>query len=283
MYSLDRTHRAGPPLFVNFYTRRLFRIYPASLLTVVAALALHLDSDIHGIRGLSHAPFPGLLTAISNLLLIQNLTYSHSIVNVLWSLPFELQMYAVLPFLFIWIRGRQVLWPMLGLWIISALLGAAQPHIPALGRLSLLAFLPNFIPGVIAYARPHAPRIRSWFWPPFILLLVAIFTLRPGTTTGWALCLCLGLLLPSFAEIATPWLRSAANLVATYSYGIYLSHQFCIWFAFGVLASYPLVVKILVLLASLFALPVLLYHGVEKPMLQSGSRLAARLTPLRVT
>jgi peptidoglycan/LPS O-acetylase OafA/YrhL len=276
MYSLERSHLIGLPLLKNFYTRRIFRIYPASVLAVCAALALHLDSDINGIRGLSHGPFPGAVTAVSNLLLVQNLTYAKSIVNVLWSLPFELQMYAFLPFIFMWIRGRRMFWGLLGLWAVCALVGTAQPHIPRLGRLSILPFIPNFLPGIIAFCRPHVPRIRFWLWPAFILALVTTFATYPRTPMGWGLCLLLGLLIPSFAETPVPWLRWIANRIATYSYGIYLSHQFCIWIAFGVLASYSLWFRIPVLIASLIALPVLLYYTIEKPMIQIGGRLAAQ-------
>jgi len=104
MYSMERSRLTGWHLLTNFATRRIFRIYPLSILAVLTALALHLDSDINGIRGLSHGQFPGIVSTASNLLLVQNLTQVKSIVNVLWSLPFELQMYAFLPFLFLWIR-----------------------------------------------------------------------------------------------------------------------------------------------------------------------------------
>jgi peptidoglycan/LPS O-acetylase OafA/YrhL len=278
MYSLERSQLTAWPLLKKFAVRRLFRIYPLSIIAVVAALALRLDSDLNGIPGLSHGMLPGKVTIVSNLLLIQNLTYAKSIVNVLWSLPFELQMYAVLPFLFLWIRGRRMIWPLLGLWTASAIAGAAQPHIHALGRLSILVFMPNFIPGVIAFSRPHEPRIHSALWPIFILALLAAFTANRSSLMGWVLCLILGLLIPSFSEISTHWLRTISHRIATYSYGIYVSHQFCIWIAFGLLASYSLWLRIPLLVASLVLLPVLLYYAVEKPMIEAGIRIASRLT-----
>ncbi len=281
MYSMERSHLTGWPLLTNFATRRVFRIYPLSILAVLTALALHLDSDINGIRGLSHGHFPGIVSAASNLLLVQNLTEVKSIVNVLWSLPFELQMYAFLPFLFLWIRRssmsgvrRSIVWPLLALWIASVGMAAAQPHIPHFGRLSILLFLPNFLPGVLAYVLPHRPRISSALWPVFVLLLVVAYAIRPVLSTGWFLCLVLGLMIPNFREIQLPWLRWIGNRIATYSYGIYLSHQFAIWTAFGVLASHSLALKIPVLVAMLVALPVLLYHAIEKPMIGVGVRLA---------
>ncbi|MGB9233548.1 MAG: acyltransferase [Terriglobales bacterium] len=280
MYSMERSQLTGWALLKNFVTRRVFRIYPLSVIAVLTALALHLDSDINGIRGLSRGHFPGIVTAASNLLLVQNLTDVKSIVNVLWSLPFELQMYAFLPFLFLWIRrgSRKMAWPLFALWIASVGMAFAQPHIPHFGRLSILLFIPNFLPGVIAYALPHRPRIPSALWPVFILLLVGAFAIRPALSTGWFLCLVLGCMIPRFREIQRPWLRWTSNRIATYSYGIYLSHQFAIWTAFGVLASQSRAVKVPVLVAMLVGLPILLYHAIERPMIGVGVRVAARFS-----
>jgi len=87
------------------------------------------------------------------------------------------------------------------------------------------------------------------------------------------LALCLGI--PSFGELTTSWVRVLSKRIALYSYWIYLSHQFCIWVAFGVLASHSLWLKIPALAGMLVLLPVLLYHGFEKPMIQIGLRIAA--------
>jgi peptidoglycan/LPS O-acetylase OafA/YrhL len=69
-------------------------------------------------------------------------------------------------------------------------------------------------------------------------------------------------------------LRYASNRIATYSYGIYLSHQFCIWLALGVLASHSLVLKIPLLVVMLATVPVILYHLIEAPMIKLGTRCA---------
>ena len=283
MYSLERRPLTGWPLLKNFATRRLFRIYPLSILAVVVALALHLDSDINGIHGLSRGPFPGIVSVASNLLLVQNLTQVKSIVNVLWSLPFELQMYALLPLFFLWIHKngsspKRLLWPLLAIWVVSLAAAVAQPRIHALSRLSILAFIPNFLPGVIAYTLPHRPRIGSFLWPLFIVSLVAAFAARPNFSTGWALCLLLGLMVPLFREIQVHLLRWISNRIATYSYGIYLSHQFCLWVVFGPLASHSPALRICVFIGMLVVAPILLYHGIEKPMIGIGVRLAGHMS-----
>ncbi len=282
MYSMDRSGLQGPPLLKDFYTRRIFRIYPLSILAVAAAVALHLNSDINGIAGLSYGPLPGKLAILSQLLLVQNLVHVKSIVNVLWSLPFEVQMYLFLPFLFVWVkrtwaRHKRVFWSLLGLWVVSLLAAWAQPAIPTLGRASLLRFIPCFLPGIVAFAAPCIPRLRSYVWPIFILGLVGAFSLYPVLPMGWVLCLILGVFIPFFHEIQSRSIRFISHRIATYSYGIYISHQFCIWFALGVLAAQPRWLRIGVLSTSLVLVPILLYYGVEKPMILLGIRLATRL------
>lgn len=274
MQSMERSGLSGSALFRNFYIRRCFRIYPLSVLTVVVALALKLDSNINGIAGLSVGSFPGRLAAISQLLLVQNILHIKSTVNVLWSLPYEVQMYLLLPVIFVWIRRRNMTLPLLAIWGGALALATLQPHSALLDRIPLLRFMPNFLGGVIAFTRVRTARIPAVLWPPFLLSLVVIFTVWPAQPLGWVLCLLLGMLIPSFAELTPRWLRTASKIVATYSYGIYLSHQFSIWIAFGLLASQPRWLRVGVLISLLATLPVLLYHVIEKPMIQWGVRLA---------
>ncbi len=246
---------------------------------MLTAVALHLGSDINGVAGLSYGPLPPLRSIVAQLLLVQNLLLYPSIVNVLWSLPFELQMYAALPFLFRWVseKRKHSFWKMLGLWAASVPLAMVQMHFTVLQRLSILSFVPCFLPGVIAYVLPHKPRVPSYFWPGFALLLVAVFTVHPALQIGWILCLVLGVAIPFFAEITTHWLRRTCHTIATYSYGIYISHQFCIWLAFGLLLGHSLWLRVPLLAVLLVGTPVLLYHGIERPMIEMGRRVGAHL------
>lgn len=272
MYSMERSGLAGTPLLKDFYIRRIFRIYPLSILAVTVAVGLHLESDINGTPGLSYGHLPGKMAILSQLLLVQNVVHVKSIVNVLWSLPFEVQMYVFLPFLFVWVQRKRAFWSLFALWIVSLLAAWAQPRVAALDHAPLLRFVPCFLPGIIAFAAPRNPRVHSYLWPIFILGLVAAFTVNPVLPLGWALCLTLGLFIPVFREIQNQTIRNISNRIATYSYGIYISHQFCIWFALGVLATRPLWLRIGVLSTSLVVLPIFLYHCIEKPMIQLGKR-----------
>lgn len=266
MYSMQRSGLTGLALIKNFFVRRLFRIYPLSILAVLAAVALHLHADG---RGLSFGPRPGALELASNLLLIQNLTYSDSIIGPLWSLPVELQMYLLLPFLFLW--RKRSFWKLLFLWILSGILGHLLVF-PALAWFTLLLYIPNFMPGVIAFALPENRTIPSYLWPPFILLLGVIYALDPSRRFGGELCLLLGLMIPRFREITFHPVQLVSKWIATYSYGIYLAHSFCIWFALAQFHSWTLFGLMIV------ALPVALYHGIEHPAIKIGTRLANRIS-----
>ncbi len=118
---MRRSGLTGLELAKNFYIRRFFRIYPLSVAAVLAAVALHLHANG---RGIAFDPRPSALELAANLLLVQNLTYSDSIIGPLWSLPLEIQMYLVLPFLFLW--RKRSLWTLVPLWLLFGILG----HLP---------------------------------------------------------------------------------------------------------------------------------------------------------
>lgn len=285
MYSMERSGLDGFALGRNFYVRRLFRIYPLSILAVLTAVVLHLDA-VAGIPGVSKAVVPvGWGRIFSNIFLVQNLVKPGSIINVLWSLPLEVQMYVFLPFLFLWSRGRRrpVRWLCL-LWFASVVIAVVRAQAAAMSgpaglarRLSLLEFVPNFIPGIIAFALPHQAKIKSYLWVPFLLVLTMVYVVVPRAATGWFLCLALGFAIPFFEEIKTAWLRSLGSRIATYSYGIYLSHQFCIWVVADILGGLPLWIRALVLMGGFVGIPIALYHLLEKPMIKLGVKVAGRL------
>ena len=263
MSSMERSHLRGTALMRNFYIRRFFRIFPLSILVVLAAVALHLHADG---RGLSYGARPGPGELISNLLLTQNLTHSHSIVGPLWTLPLEVQMYVLLPFLFLW--KKRSLTKLLVLWAACAVLGHFPQTIYALSWFTLLLYIPNFLPGILAFSLPENRFIPSFLWPPFILLLLTVFVLNPGRQMAAELCLLLGLAIPLFKEISLPAMKFVSHEVAKYSYGIYLGHSFCVWLALTRFHSWVL------LALTLVAVPVALYYTVERPGIRLGVRLA---------
>ncbi len=267
MYSMQRSRLTGLALVRDFYIRRFFRIYPLSILAVLTAVALHLHADG---RGLATGMRPGPLELISNLLLIQNLTNSSSIVGPLWSLPLEIQMYLFLPFIFLW-KKRSVGLLLLA-WLVCGALGHFQQTIPALAWFTLLLYVPNFLPGIIAFTLPEKRILPSYLWPVFILALTALFFFFPSRRLGGIACLLLGSGIPFFKEITFRPLKFVANRLATYSYGIYLGHSFFIWWALTEHSSWILFWLLWLIV------PFALYHAFEHPALAIGKRIAERMS-----
>jgi peptidoglycan/LPS O-acetylase OafA/YrhL len=270
MYSMQRSRLTGAALVKDFYIRRLFRIYPLSILAVLAALALHLHADG---RGLAIGSWPGTSEVLSNLFLVQNLTYAKSIIGPLWSLPLEVQMYVLLPLLFLW-RKRSV-WLLLLLWLASGLLGHFPETVPALGWFTLLLYIPNFLPGAMAFTLPRRQFVPSYCWPLFLVLLAAMFFAVPSRRMGASECLLLGFAIPLFKEITFRPLTWLANQIATYSYGIYLGHSFFIWYALTRHHSWVL------FCVMWMVIPAVLFHAIERPAIETGKRLAERLARRR--
>jgi peptidoglycan/LPS O-acetylase OafA/YrhL len=267
MRSMHRSGLTGLELVKNFYIRRFFRIYPLSIIAVLAAVALHLHANG---RGIVFGPRPSALELASNLLLVQNLTYSDSIIGPLWSLPLEIQMYLVLPFLFLW--RKRSLWTLLTLWFLFAFLGHLPQLVPALAWFTLLVYVSNFLPGVIAFDLPETRRIPSYLWPPLLLLFAVIYGHNATRRLGAELCLILGLTIPLFREISSRPVRLVSKWIATYSYGIYLAHSFCIWLGLTRFHSWAVFVPMMIVL------PVVLYHGIEHPGIKLGTTLARRIS-----
>jgi len=281
MLSMERLAAERPRFFTAFYIRRIFRIYPLSIFTVT--LMTLTCVPVFPTMGYS---WPGWTTLLSNLALVQNLTGSNSYPLVLWSLPYEVQMYAVLPLLFVLIRRFRSRLVPIGLWlcdvaIILVMLKLGLRTVP----LQLLRYTPCFLGGIIGYRLWHENvlRLDFWAWPCMITLCVGIRILAEAsglkgatTVSAWLVCLFLGLAAPQFRQLGGGWLRTLAGWVAKYSYGIYLSHCVVLWIAFVLLKAWPFWAQTLVCMALSVLAPVGLYHGIENPMIQVGTRLARR-------
>lgn len=280
MRSLERQDVMGTrrSLALSFLIGRFFRIYPLSIFVVVSLAAL---------GGLvSHARLTPL-GLVSNILLVQNLTGSASITPVLWSLPFEVQMYLFLPALYWWTGagGRRAWRRPLALWCACvALVGVFRwLHVNA----DLIKFFPCFLPGVLAYSLRTAQRR----WPAgmlvsYVVALAAGYPLMVGlgasaTVLSWPICLGLGALIPACRDVTATWLKVGAGVVARYSYGIYLVHVTVLDVAFHRLKGMPPSLAWLVFIGGVGVLSYSTYHMIEKPGIEFGHMLAGRMAALR--
>jgi peptidoglycan/LPS O-acetylase OafA/YrhL len=273
----------GSRLWWNFMIRRFFRIYPLSI-TAVALISLFRIPQAYVHPGQFGAAPLTISGIASNLLLVGNLTHQVPVLGPMWSLPIEMQMYLFLPLLFFLIRADNSYRRISLVWILSIGLAVAalrNPNFP-----ELLRFIPCFLPGVIAYEllQRHRPRFPAFLWPVTIAALTLVFLLGDHWSKRWLICLALGVILPFCSPLSAPWLIIAGRCIAKYSYGVYLSHFFCIWFAFERLQSRALFVRSAVFLVLFVGLPVALYHFIEEPMIHLGKSLAERghkLVPAR--
>jgi peptidoglycan/LPS O-acetylase OafA/YrhL len=264
MQSLERQQLEGAALLQAFYLQRACRIYP---LAAVLLLGIYFFMDAQW------TPFE----LAANLLLVQNLVYARYMSVVLWTLCLEVQMYLLLPFLFLLLRRRPLRW-LVALWLLSVPLALLQPLVTA--RLSLFEFAPCFLAGVLAWRMQGKECLPGWLWPPLLALACAAFVAyaepRANNYGRWLVCLAVGLAIPWLREMSAPRLNRASKSIAKYSYGIYLFHPPLMGLAFRTLdALHPfwqwsLFLSLLVLFTGLG------YHLVELPMIRLGARWSAR-------
>lgn len=274
MWSLERRPHA-----LDFYIRRAFRIYPLAIAAVVLVATFGLP-----LAGIPHHPFvasPRTAGAIAaNILLIQNLVRQPNVQTVMWTLPLEVQMYLVLPVLFLFARKERTLWSVLILWTLAA--AAVQAVMPASANAidpNIITVVPFFLCGVVAYVAfmRRKARIPSWLFLPLVTVLTLLYMRHFALHSGWVACLFLALALPSFHQAKSrAWVNIAKHL-ARYSYGIYLLHQWALAAAFYYLPHGSLAVRLLVELAVLCVLVPLAYRYIEEPLIEAGRRVARRV------
>jgi peptidoglycan/LPS O-acetylase OafA/YrhL/SAM-dependent methyltransferase len=277
MASLERLDEGNPAgMTVSFWMRRIFRIYPLSILCVLAVVAFRVPAS----PGLSYS-WVGWRHVISNLALAQSVTYSPNVLGVLWSLPLEIEMYILLPLIYLLIRRG--MYRSLLMWPLAVIAALTIPNI--VGRLSVFLYAPCFSAGVVAFElhKRTDAKLPSWLWP--CAVCAAIFLFRPFDNDqiigklprAWCLALGLAIMFPFCKEISLRFVAQVSHLIAKYSYGIYLSHSIVLWLAFCRLAGSPWALRIGVLAVGCVLLPVVAYHMVEHPLIQIGSRLARQL------
>lgn len=271
MWSLERK-----PHIVDFYIRRAFRIYPLAIVAVLVTVLFHVPT-LQNADGDTFFKFSGIGNVFANILLVQNLGWHGNILGVMWTLPNEVDMYFLLPFLFFFVRQNFVVWPTLSLWV--AAVAYNRGNLLPLQESTFVNCIPYFLSGVIAYilyARVK-PRLPGFLLPVLVAVLLLCFMPHPSYSHGWWLTLAVGLTLPLFHPISSKWVIRGSHEVAKYSYGIYLAHSFSIAIGVNLLHRYNLGIQIAAVVLSLAAMVIPAYHLIENPMIRLGSKLAGRV------
>jgi peptidoglycan/LPS O-acetylase OafA/YrhL len=279
MFSLERQFCETPNkvLFFPFYARRFFRIFPLSVLVVLAVYMLRLPvTHLHD--GIFQYLSLDWYELLSNLLLVQNLTHTDSIIAPLWSLPYEIQMYLVLPLLFLIARASRNVYTLAIIWIGFVSVASIALHFHQFQVPDLLYYVPCFLAGIIAYklAKSHTANLPFPGWPLALAAITIFYLHGQSTRRGWICCLLVALVLPQFREMRVGLLSRVCHKVARYSYGIYLTHFIALWYAFVALHALPMVIRCIAFLLILVLLPILLYHTVEAPMIALGHQWIER-------
>ena len=275
LLSFERSPRWTVP---SFYVRRAFRIYPLSIACVLLVYALHVPFEpLHRFASIS---LPRLL---ANLALVQNLSPSwKEVIAPLWSLSWEMQMYLVLPFLYLALRRHLRTPHLLALWALTGIAGGITWGEGPLRALRILQYVPCFLGGAIAFVHLTRSRTRrqlpSFIWPLVAVGSVLVYPLlQPLSFAGkYVLCLLLGIAIPYVAELPESLATRASHLIAKYSYGIYLAHFPVMWFVFQKSGLAP-ALQWPLFIALMIAVPVAAYHLIEQPLIDAGRKLAERL------
>ncbi|HEY1482303.1 MAG TPA: acyltransferase [Candidatus Acidoferrum sp.] len=284
MFSLQRQEEraAGKPIYWTFMIRRIFRIYPLSVVAVfvVALFRLPLAHLQNGIFSGTYLHGPGYL---ANFLLTTDLSHTISILAPLWSLAYEMRMYFLLPLLYWFARWTRNPLPLLLLWIVAAEVGKYSPALENRGFPDWFVYVPCFLAGILAYRFTSLYRLGlpAWLWPCLLTLVTLAFLHKPSVERSWLCCLALGVALPQFREMTSPQLRKIFQVVARYSYGIYLTHFIFLWVAFDKLGYLAKWIQIVIFVLTVSFVPVALYHYIEEPMILVGHRAAAEWAKLR--
>jgi len=259
MQSLERQQVGGSALFKRFYIQRICRIYPLSI-TLVLAIYFLADQQWT------------YFELFTNLALVQNLTYTRLMSDPLWSLPLEVQMYFMLPFLFVFFRHRPVKWLLL-FWLVSLPIGMLPKLF--MPRLEVFAYVPCFLGGVVAWRLQGRERLPAWLWPLALAIASLAYILfaetRANYYSRWAVCMALGLTIPWVQQLATPLLNQASKTIAKYSYGIYLFHYPMLALCFDVLTGLHPALQWSLFWALMVVLPYAGYHLIEHPMIKVGT------------
>ena len=275
MDSLKRLHATEKLVTLRFYVRRFFRIYPLAIFTILFVLLFQIPSNTWG----TVDPITGLGIA-ANLLLVQNLITGSNIIAPMWSLPYEVQMYVVLPALYLVTKARRPILYIAGL--IAFFCAIAVTLAFTVGRLNMAAYVPCFLCGVLAYALLERvkPRLPAILWPVLLVVLIVAFCItdlyyETPFWLVWIVSLILGISIPIFKNSTSRVANTIAETVARYSYGMYLLHVPVLYLVFFKMNVQSIPLGLALFVAITFAAAIACYHVIEKPAIDLGRRLSS--------
>ncbi len=273
MMSMERMNAGGEPFARRFYIRRVFRIYPLAVALILVSIPLRIPIYM----GVPYA-WHGMRNLAMNLLLMNNFPGVIVSSAPLWSLSCEVQMYLVLPLLFLLMRRRETFSGIL--LVLAAVVLAELERIflsPAPFR-AFFEYAPWFCAGIAAYM---VSRVRPRSWPIWIFYcnLVALIAIQVlfAVSNRWiplAAGTLFALSLPRFREVQATVIRRSSAVIARYSYGIYLAHVPILWLVMDHFPGAPASLRIALFVILLPLSAYSLYHVIERPMIDLGAKVS---------
>jgi peptidoglycan/LPS O-acetylase OafA/YrhL len=277
-------------LFRSFMTRRCFRIYPLSVFVIAVVYLSHVPVAHlnHGSSTLGNHPGAEV---VPSLFLVQNFVQFDQLLEPLWSLPYEIQMYCLFPLIFLAMRRLKSARLLVFSWALLATVEyVIGPHFAKHANLGHILAIPDmlyfflwFLAGLYAYKEMQTSKRSLPFWvlPVLLGFLCLMCSLSYDRNKFMFMSLCFGLAIPYIQGCQIGTLNRACGWVAKYSYGIYLLHDPAIWLGFVKFGHIAIGARIAIFLLTTFGGSVLLYHAIEHPMILVGNKAAAAISRKR--
>ena len=273
MFSLERQQRKLPnrEIYGPFLARRVLRIYPLSVFVVllIAVCKLPVAHFTNGRFVSTDLSFLGIL---ANIFLVQDVTKADSIIAPLWSLPYEMQMYFLLPALYLLVHDTRRTWPLISMWANVAIMAHFFGFMGRPGGREFLMYVPCFLSGIIAYRLTMTRKLKlpAAAWPVLLVLITTLYLNWDKEYASWCCCLFLGIAIPQFREINNVPLRRLSATVARYSYGVYLLHFICLWLAFQAIGNIAEYLRWIVFIVATCVSSFLTYHLLEARFMRAA-------------
>lgn len=285
MFSMDRIKEKSKYFYIDFINRRFFRIYPLAIFIIIIYGFFSIPSydDANGqvvIYGLNNFD-----VFIQNILLIQNFTRVDEIVEPMWSLPYEFQMYLVLPIIFLFfITKDKKIQGLFMFFILCLAFFVAHSKIENINEKLVYFQIPSyakwglcFIPGVVAYyvqKDVKITKINFSYFVPIIILILLSRMLNYNFFIQVFSAILVGFTLVVLKDDFNGLIKKTAFIISKYSYGIYLTHTLSIFIGFHVVGNSFL--GWVTFIVTLIVFPLFCYHLIEKPFINFGKSISIK-------
>ena len=260
---------------LTFYIQRIFRIYPLSIFSVIIFFGVYF------IRTDSF----NLPQFIYNIFLIQNLTQDNSLPEILWSLPYEVQMYILLPLIFFYTKYKDPKKKIIFLWILLIIFLLLLKYYKFQYLYDIFHFFPIFFSGIFGYAcyEKNNTKISHGYLFLYIFLIIIIYPILvkaklSENLLGVIFFSPLGWLIAKSRDNNINFINIICKKIANYSYSIYLFHLLFINIFFKYL-NIPVhnFFKLLLFFLTMFIFSHIAYNFFEKPLIKIGKKISNSL------